>query len=102
MKGGEKMGAIKTAISTEEQETVIQISRSTKVANIYTTDTRKINKLDKMYERKVVHKQGREMVAVEYEVPEKLISYRAGKPRATSAAEKKAMADRMKKARVKK
>lgn len=96
------MGAIKTAIPTEEQETVIQISRSTKVANIYTTDTRKINKLDKMYERKVVHKQGRKMVAVEYEVPEKLISYRAGKPRVTSAAEKKAMADRMKKARVKK
>lgn len=60
-----------------EQETIIQISRDTKTARIYTTDSRMANKLDKIYQRTSVTKNHRRIVAVEYEVPERLINFRA-------------------------
>ena len=47
-------------------------------ARIYTSDTRFINKLDKLYERKKVHRNEDGITAVEYEVAEKLISFRSG------------------------
>ena len=61
-----------------EQETVICIDRETRAARIYTSDTRFINKLDKLYERKKVHCNEDGITAVEYEVAEKLISFRSG------------------------
>lgn len=61
-----------------EQETVICIDRETRAARIYTSDTRFINKLDKLYERKRVHRNEDGITAVEYEVAEKLISFRRG------------------------
>ena len=67
-----------SVVPPEEQETVIQIDRLTKTATIYTTDSRYINKMDKIYERhKVIRNHGR-IAAIEYKVPEKLISYRTG------------------------
>lgn len=63
-------------LSTIEQETVITIDRETRRAYIYTSDTRFINKLDKLYERKKVHRNADGITAVEYEVPEKLVSFR--------------------------
>ena len=65
-------------LSTIEQETVITIDRETRRARIYTSDTRVINKLDKLYERKRVHRNEDGITAVEYEVAEKLISFRSG------------------------
>ena len=61
-----------------EQETVICIDRETRAARIYTSDTRFINKLDKLYERKRVHRNEDGITAVEYEVAEKRISFRRG------------------------
>ena len=61
-----------------EQETVICIDRETRAARIYTSDTRFIKKLDKLYERKRVHRNEDGITAVEYEVAEKLISFRRG------------------------
>lgn len=61
-----------------EQETVICIDRETRAARIYTSDTLFINKLDKLYERKRVHRNEDGITAVEYEVAEKLISFRSG------------------------
>ena len=61
-----------------EQETVICIDRETRAARIYTSDTRFINKLDKLYERKRIHRNEDGVTAVEYEVAEKLISFRSG------------------------
>ena len=61
-----------------EQETVICIDREMRAARIYTSDTRFINKLDKLYERKRVHRNEDGITAVEYEVAEKLISFRRG------------------------
>ena len=52
----------------KEQETVICIDRETRAARIYTSDTRFINKLDKLYERKRVHRNEDGITAVEYEV----------------------------------
>ena len=60
-----------------EQETVICIDRERRAARIYTSDTRFINKLDKLYERKKVHRNEDGITAVEYEVPEKYISFRS-------------------------
>lgn len=61
-----------------EQECVITIDRETRRARIYASDTRYINKLDKLYERVRVHRNCDGITAVEYELPEKLISFRSG------------------------
>lgn len=65
-------------LSSEEQETVISWDRADRTARIYTTDRRYIGKLDKMYERKQIHRNADGITAVEYEVPEKLVSFRSG------------------------
>lgn len=65
-------------LSSEEQETVISWDRADRTARIYTTDRRYIGKLDKMYERKQIHRNADGITAIEYEVPEKLISFRSG------------------------
>ena len=59
-----------------EQECVVTIDRETHCARIYASDTRYINKLDKIYKRVRIHQNCDGITAVEYEVPEKLISFR--------------------------
>lgn len=83
-----------------EQETVICIDRETRAARIYTSDTRFINKLDKLYERKRIHRNEDGITAVEYEVAEKLISFRKGIVRQQLTDEQKHIrSERMKKLR---
>lgn len=90
-------------LSTIEQETVITIDRETRRACIYTSDTRFINKLDKLYERKKVHRNADGITAVEYEVPEKYISFRKGIVRMNLTDEQKRIrSERMKKLRERK
>ena len=88
-------------LSYAEQETVITIDRETRRARIYTSDTRFINKLDKLYERKRVHHNANGITAVEYEVPEKYISFRSKitKPNYTEE-QRAARSERMKKWRA--
>ena len=74
--------AIKTkekfaGLPAAEQECVITIDRETRRARIYASDTRYISKLDKRYERVREHRNCDGITAVEYEVPEKLISFRS-------------------------
>ena len=86
-----------------EQETVICIDRETRAARIYTSDTRLINKLDKLYERKKVHRNEDGVTAVECEVPEKYISFRKGIVRQQLTDEQKRIrSERMKKLRERK
>lgn len=81
-----------------EQETVIVIDRQTRKASIYSTDTRFINKLDKRFERTKEHFDEDGIYAVEYEVPENLISFRSPTTKRTMTEEqKKAASERMKK-----
>ena len=87
-------------LSTIEQETVITMDKETRRARIYTSDNRFINKLDKLYERKEVHRNEDGITAVEYEVPEKYISFRSGKTtRVYTEEERAALSERMKKMR---
>lgn len=84
-----------------EQETVITIDRETREARIYASDTRTINKLDKLYERKRVHRNADGITAVEYAVPEKYISFRKGVVRQELSEEQRAArSERMKKWRA--
>ncbi len=84
-----------------EQETVITIDRETREARIYASDTRTINKLDKLYERRRVHRNADGITAVEYEVPEKYISFRKGVVRQELSEEQRAArSERMKKWRA--
>nr|DAP78901.1 MAG TPA: hypothetical protein [Caudoviricetes sp.] len=85
-------------LPTVEQECVITIDRDTRCARIYASDTRYINKLDKIYKRVRIHQNCDGVTAVEYEVPEKLISFRSkiSKPN-FSEEHRKALAERAKK-----
>ena len=78
MKTHEKNALPLAGLPVNEQETVITIDRETRRATIYTSDTRYINKLDKRYERTREHINNGKLAAVEYEVDEKLISFRSG------------------------
>lgn len=90
-------------IPIDEQETVIQMDRNGDYARIYTTDALVIAKLDKIYDRYKVHKNGRRIVGVEYRPAKKLISYRKGNRKlALSEDERKRRADSLKKARARK
>ena len=87
-------------LSSEEQETVISWDRVDRTARIYTTDRRYIGKLDKLYERKRIHRNTDGITAIEYEVPEKLISFRSGvTSRVWTEEERRAASERMKKRR---
>lgn len=78
MKTHEKNALPLAGLPVNEQETVITIDRETRRATIYTSDTRYINKLDKRYERTREHINNGKIAAVEYDVDEKLISFRSG------------------------
>nr|DAM93882.1 MAG TPA: hypothetical protein [Caudoviricetes sp.] len=90
-------------LPTAEQECVITIDRETHCARIYASDTRYINKLDKIYKRVRIHQNCDGITAVEYEVPEKLISFRSGvTTRVYTDEERRILSERMKKQRAKK
>ena len=87
-------------IPVNEQETVIVIDRETRRATIYTTDTRYMNKLDKIYKRKNTRLNDGKIAALEYEVPEKLVSFRSkATKRNLTEEQRQAFTERMKKAK---
>lgn len=87
-------------LSSEEQETVITWDRADRKARIYTSDRRYITKLDKLYDRARVYRNAGGITAVEYEIPEKLISFRSGvTSRVWTEEERRAASERMKKRR---
>lgn len=63
-------------VPADEQETVVQYSRNTDTATIYTTDSTVVNKLDKKYKRTRIHRSGGQISAIKYDIPKKMISYR--------------------------
>lgn len=86
--------------SVGEQETIIQISRDGKKANIYSTDTLMIGKLDKIAKRKKEVLCDGKLAAVEYEVDKKMVKVSAArKNKELSEEERARRAERMKKVR---
>lgn len=91
------------SIPTNEQETVIQISRDGDVATIYTSDSTMMTKMRKIYPCHRQHVNRGEVVAEEYRVPKPLISFRKKRVKRTLTAEQKeAMKKNLKAARAKK
>lgn len=83
------------AVPTDEQETVVTYSRNDDKAVIYTTDTTVMTKLDKMggvYKRVKESKESGVVVAVTYEAPKRLISYRSRVMKPKLSEEQKAAA----------
>jgi hypothetical protein len=87
--------------SVSEQETIIQISRDGKKANIYSTDTLMINKLDKIAKRKKEVLCDGKLAAVEYEVDKKMIKVSSvRKKKELTPEEKSVLVERLKKNRT--
>lgn len=77
-------------IPTNERETVVQYDRNGETMTVYTTDSTQITRLDKIYQRHKEHKQAGEVVAVEYVVDKKLLSYRSRRVKRTLSDEQRA------------
>lgn len=90
-------------IPTSEQETVVQYDRNGETMTIYTSDsTQQMTRLDKIYSRHKEHRQEGEVVAVEYVVSKRLLSYRSKVPQSSMTDEQRtALSNRMKAARKK-
>ena len=86
---------MKEYTAKEEQETVIEFEREPDEMIIWTSDTKMITKLDKIYPRYQVFKTNRHIWAVEYRVPKKLLTFRRGK-NSISDSTKKARSAAMK------
>jgi hypothetical protein len=69
-------------LSLDEQETLISMNRIDKTAIIYTSDSKMKNRLAKLYPDKLTktYKQDGDIVAVEYKVDPRLISFRKNLP----------------------
>lgn len=80
------------SIPTSEQETVVQYDRNGETMTVYTTDSTQITRLDKIYQRHKEHKQAGEVVAVEYVVDKKLLSYRSKRVKPVLSDEQRAAA----------
>lgn len=90
------------SIPTCEQETVVQYDRNGETMTVYTTDSTQITRLDKIYQRHKEHKQSGEVIAVEYVVSKRLLSYRSRVPKSNMTDEQRAaFSDRMKAVRKK-
>lgn len=91
----------------DEQETVVQISRISGKATVYTSDTAMLTKLHKLMKKnpeewKRAHQDmlDGEVVSETYECPKKLISFRAStSSRVMTEEQRQAAAERLKKAR---
>lgn len=94
-------------LPVDEQETTINYSRRDDMCEIYTSDSTTMTKLDKLVENgdyKLIDTQYLDGVLVSktYECSKKLISFRAKQSkREMTEEQKKASAERMKKAREK-
>lgn len=97
------------SVAVYEQETIIQFSRDSKSAEVYTSDTTVMNRLDKLCEQSDsytlidtdVSQLNGEVVAKKYSVTDKsLISFRKNKSKRELTSEmREALSERMKKAR---
>ena len=89
-------------VPMREQETVVQYGRNGETMTIYTSDTTQMTRLDKIYRRHKEHRQEGEVVAVEYVVSKRLLSYRSKVPQSSMTDEQRtALSNRMKAAREK-
>lgn len=79
-------------IPTSEQETVVQYDRNGETMTIYTSDSTQMTRLDKIYSRHKEHRQAGEVVAVEYVVSKRLLTYRAKRGKCVLSDEQKAAA----------
>ena len=100
------------SIAIEEQETVINFRRDSKYADIWTSDTTVMTKLDRKVKDQeewkcvsVEHLQDGTLAAKSYTCPKKLVSFRGTthtNSRVYTEEEKKAAAERLRIAREKK
>lgn len=89
----------------EEQETIINISRTNDIASIYTSDTRYMTKLDRLVKNNPdewkctgQEKQEEDVVAKYYECPAKYTSFRSRTvKRELTEEQKEVLRERMKK-----
>lgn len=70
-------------LQAEEQETIIIIDRNSDTAKLYSSDTRFRNRFRKLYgDRQVkTYSQNGEVVAEEYEVDKRLVTFRSAVPK---------------------
>ena len=96
------------SVPISEQETVIQISRDSNYAKIWTSDTTMMTKLDKFaeddenqyWEVVSVGMVGEDVVSKEYKTLKKVVSFRSGaNQRVYTEEERKAQAARLAEAR---
>ena len=97
-----------TGVSTDEQETTINFSRTDKEAEVYTSDNTVLTKIKNMFSsddcewklKNVVKDRKGNVVSVFFSVPKKLISLRAKTVKSSLTDEQKqAAAERLKNAR---
>lgn len=89
-------------LPVNEQETIVQYNRDGSTATIYTSDTTQMTRLDKIYSRHKEHRNGGEVVAVEYIVEKGFIAYRSKRAKSSLTAEQKAaIGEKLKAAREK-
>lgn len=97
-------------IPVNEQETVVNFTRGSDEARIYTTDTTVLTKLHKFISRnskdwKLVRQDrdstGHDVIAETYSCPKSLISFRTAKQnRVLTDDQRREMAERLKRARM--
>jgi hypothetical protein len=92
-------------LGLDEQETLISMSRIDNTAVIYTSDTRIRNRMKKLYPDKLTRtfSQAGEVVAEEYTIDRRMISFRSKLPEAHTLTEeqRKERSERMKALRMK-
>ena len=90
-------------LQVDEQETIILIDRNSNTAKVYSSDTRYRNRFRKLYSDKQVktYQQDGEVIAEEYEIDKRLITFRSAVPkrRQLSEEEKAALRSRLEKMR---
>jgi hypothetical protein len=76
-------------LQAEEQETIIIIDRNSDTAKLYSSDTRFRNRFRKLYgDRQVkTYSQNGEVVAEEFEVDKRLITFRSAVPKRRELSE---------------
>ena len=86
-------------ISVAEQETIIVIDRASDTARLYTSDSRFMNRFNRLYADKEIkqYKQNGETVAKEFEVDKRYITFRSALPkrRHVSDEEKQILIERL-------
>ena len=90
-------------LQVDEQETIILIDRNSNTAKVYSSDTRYRNRFKKLYSDKQVktYQQDGEIIAEEYEIDKRLITFRSSVPkrRQLSEEEKAELRSRLEKMR---